>query len=149
TPPVRWPARLLRGEWPLLAGCVVLGLVVLAAVWVYQSGRLPWGSGRTQADVADPRLTFPTPYRNVRPEVKYVGDQACADCHREQFASYREPPMGRSLAPVAAAPPGERYDLAAFNPFVASGLHYGIDRRDDRVFHHEWAEAGDGKVLTE
>ena len=29
----------------------------------------------------DPRLTFATPYRNVRPDVEYVGDPSCANCH--------------------------------------------------------------------
>src|SRR5581483_2731240 len=51
----------------------------------------------------DPRLTFPTGYLNIHPEVRYVGDQACARCHRRITDSYRRHPMGRSLAPVVQA----------------------------------------------
>jgi predicted CXXCH cytochrome family protein len=63
--------------------------------------------------------------------------------------------MGRALAPVAAAASIERYEPAAFNPFVASdpfvasGLHYGVRRRDKQVVHREWAANPEGKVLAE
>src|SRR5262249_882590 len=77
----------------------------------------------------DPLLTFATPYRNVHPDVKYVGDAACAGCHAPQTKGYREHPMGRSLAPIRSATPLERYDAAAKNPFDALGFHYQIDRR--------------------
>src|SRR5581483_4419862 len=46
----------------------------------------------------DPRLTFPTPFRNVRPDVPYVGDAACAPCHQDIDRSYHADPMGRSAA---------------------------------------------------
>ena len=52
------------------------------------------------AEAPDPRLTAATPYRNVRPDVKYVGDEACARCHPAIAASFREHSMGQSLAPV-------------------------------------------------
>jgi predicted CXXCH cytochrome family protein len=63
--------------------------------------------------------------------------------------------MGRALAPMADAPPGEKYGPAASNPFavpdpfVGPGLHYGVQRRDKRVFHREWAADPDGKVLAQ
>jgi predicted CXXCH cytochrome family protein len=57
--------------------------------------------------------------------------------------------MARALAAVAAAPPIERYGKEAFNPFVASGLHYRVRRRENRFFHREWAADPDGKVLAE
>jgi hypothetical protein len=109
---------------------------------------------RVSAESVDPRLTFHTPYRNVRPEVRYVGDQACADCHAKISASFRTHPMGNALAPLASAPPVERYDKGAFNPFVApdpfvaGGLHYGVMRREQSVFHREWAGDPVGKVLA-
>src|SRR5438132_13658320 len=64
-----------------------------------------------------PRLTFPTPYRNVRPEVGYVGDQACASCHQAQAESFRHTPMGRSLSPIGDIAAQERYDPKTNNPF--------------------------------
>src|SRR5262245_6637717 len=36
-------------------------------------------------------------YQNTRPEVKYVGDATCAECHPKEAESYRRHPMGRSL----------------------------------------------------
>src|SRR5437016_3674783 len=53
--------------------------------------------------VADPRLSYATPFRNVRPEVQYVGDAACAECHKDVSDAYRQHPMGRSFAPVSSA----------------------------------------------
>ena len=52
---------------------------------------------------ADPRVANATPFRNARPDVKYVGDAACAQCHAEQAETYGRHPMGRSLAPAARA----------------------------------------------
>src|SRR5438128_9804074 len=70
-----------RRRWKLVlvvllgpASCLALTLFV---VWK----RHPTSplSAESATEVADPRLTFPTRYRNVRPEVKYLGDQACQE----------------------------------------------------------------------
>ena len=61
----------------------------------------------------DPRLTIATPYRNVRPDVSYVGDAACAECHAGHAENYHQSPMGRSMVPVSNTEPLERYDAAA------------------------------------
>src|SRR5262245_3287006 len=66
----------------------------------------------------DPRLTFATPYRNVRPEVRYVGDEACASCHHAISESYHSHPMGRSFLSVSEVADRERYDEAVHNPFT-------------------------------
>src|SRR5437879_8226201 len=83
----------------------------------------------------DPRSTFPTPYRNVRPEVKYVGDQACSACHPAQSASFHQSPMGRSLVPISDIVAQERYDLKTNNPFEKLGFFFQVDRREGRVYH--------------
>ncbi len=129
----------------------VLGLLGLAVVWKWRpdgASKTP-EAGAARADDVDPRLAFPTPYQNVRPDVKYVGDRACADCHVEQSESYRQHPMGRALAPVAGATPIEQYEPAASNPFVASGLHYDVRRREGHVFHREWAVDSLGETSAE
>jgi tetratricopeptide (TPR) repeat protein len=139
-----WARRLL-----LAAAALLLGLLAFVA-WQWRPGDETPEPGNP-----DPRLTYPTPYRNVRPEVKYVGDRACAGCHAEESAAYRQHPMGRSLAPVAAAAPVERYGWAALNPFLAAdpfvgpGLHYGVQLREKCVYHQEWAADPHGKVLAE
>ncbi len=96
----------------------------------------------------DPRLTFDTPYLNVRPEVQYVGDEACAGCHSEIAGSFRRHPMGRSLAPVASSTQ-EQYDAGVRNPFDAAGFRYQADKRGGRVFHRESVAGPDGRPVLE
>ncbi len=134
-------AASVRGKWllaPVALAAVLLTAVLLAA-WTVWRRPLPPAPDPTPDD---PRLTFPTPYRNVRPEVGYVGDGACARCHADHARTYREHPMGRSLAPVAAARPVERYDEAARNPFDAQGFRYRVEPRDGKVWHTESGAGG-------
>src|SRR5437588_12299927 len=51
-------------------------------------GQDPW--------FADPRLTYQTRLKNVRPDVKYIGDQACISCHEKENSDYHGHPMSRS-----------------------------------------------------
>jgi hypothetical protein len=154
-PSARPRPRLATGRRLLAVAGGTCALLVLCVLWVWRS--YPGGQQtdpRAPAEPGDPRLTFPTPYRNVRPDVKYVGDQACADCHADVAATYRHHPMGRALAPVAAGPTVERYEVASNpfvtpDPFVAGGLHYGISPREQHVFHREWAADPRGGVLVE
>jgi predicted CXXCH cytochrome family protein len=83
----------------------------------------------------DPRLSFPTPYRNVRPEVRYVGDAACADCHADVAAAYARHPMSRSLGPVAGVAEVERYGDKAQNPFEKDGFGFEVLHRGARRTH--------------
>src|SRR5262249_22227625 len=94
------------------------------------------------------RLTFATPYRNVRPDVKYVGDEACSDCHRRLYVSYHSQPMGRSLSSIGTAVAVEHYDADAHNPFDGAGLRYAIDRQRAGVFHKETAIDSLGRSLA-
>jgi Flp pilus assembly protein TadD len=64
----------------------------------------------------DPRLTFPTIYRNVKSEIAYIGDARCAACHEGICKSYHAHPMGRSAAKTRAPSSIEKYDTAANNP---------------------------------
>ena len=141
------PPQPAPGKWSVLVvGAAVIALA-LAVVWKYWPAHT--GGHAAGPDDADPRLTFPTPYRNVRPEVQYVGDRACAGCHAEQAESYRQHPMGRALAPVAVATPAERYEPGPLNPFGASGLRYDVRREAGRVLHRERAGDPCGAALTE
>ncbi len=119
---------------------LVLGVLVVAGSrWRGGHGDDPRRETPRKAEVRpeDPRLSFATPYRNVRPDVKYVGDAACAACHGRQAKKYREHPMGRSLAPLADAGPVERYTEAAGNPFSTPGFRYQIERQSERSWHKE------------
>jgi Flp pilus assembly protein TadD len=97
----------------------------------------------------DPRRTFQTPYRNVRPEVKYLGDAACAKCHSKIAETYRLHPMGQSLATQMNGLPLERYDDAAHNPFQNAGVTYKVNRQEDGVRHVESVVDLKGNALLE
>ena len=116
----------------LLAGLLLLGCLAVVG-WRFWQLRVR----ALQPLPSDPRLTFPTPFRNVRPEFHYVGDQGCAECHRDIAETYRLHPMGRSFARVSQAAPVERYDQAASNPFEKDGFQFLIERREGHLFHRE------------
>ncbi|HEV3144774.1 MAG TPA: hypothetical protein VGZ47_12865, partial [Gemmataceae bacterium] len=91
------------GRWLILAGCLIMAAAVGLYLWA------PWRS-RPGTPVAppthvlvDPRVAYQGPYLNVRPNVKYVGDAVCAECHADIAKTYHHHPMGRSLQPIAQA----------------------------------------------
>jgi Flp pilus assembly protein TadD len=133
-----------RGVWILI-------LAIAAAVALGWVTRRWWTA--TPAPVVrtpeDPRTTFPTPFKNVHPEVKYVGDAACARCHPNIAEKYRAHPMGQSLLPVTAAAAIERFDAGARNPFDAAGFRYRVERRAGHVVHRETALDAQGRAAAE
>jgi hypothetical protein len=98
-------------------------------------------------DPPDPRLTFETPFRNVRPDVAYVGDAACAPCHRELNDSYHQHPMGRSAA--AATDPSDgvaTFDLAKPPRFTVFGhVDFLVERRGNQLVHTEVIKDASGR----
>ena len=123
---------------------VVFLLSLVLGTWGFIRLGLPGIDTNTLLPPAvDPRLASASPYLNVRPDVHYLGDEACASCHRDLVASFHKHPMGRSLAPIGAASTLERYEEAAHNPFEAAGSIFSVDRRNDRVIHKEMV-AGSG-----
>jgi Flp pilus assembly protein TadD len=96
----------------------------------------------------DPRRTYASRYRNVRPEVGYVGDRVCADCHPGEAEGYRRHPMGRSLAPVSPAAFTLPLDRIAHNPFEAAGARYDIKSQDGRLLHEEVRHDAQGRGLA-
>jgi hypothetical protein len=108
--------------------------------------RAPPDGPRTQAP--DPRLAYAGPFRNVRPDVRYVPDSRCADCHADIAASFAEHPMGRSLFPVARAPKppaGPRQN----NPFTAFGDQFRVEYTADGARHHRARLGADGRPAAE
>jgi Flp pilus assembly protein TadD len=140
------PGRPARGRRRAVAlAGVLVAAGCLFAVWRWQ----PLTPGKPAATGPDdPRLTFATPYRNVRPDIRYVGDATCADCHPTQAETYREHPMGRSFAPVASEVGRLRYDESVHNPFRADGLEFLVERRGDRLFHRQTCLDAQGRPLA-
>ncbi|MFL5242289.1 MAG: tetratricopeptide repeat protein [Gemmataceae bacterium] len=108
--------------------------VILAIVWI----ALIWNKREAESPSAtDPRLTFPSRFRNVKPEVNYVGDEACARCHEEVLRKFCNHPMGRSITPVIVQDGVERLDPNANNPFETDGFRFRVERANKRLIHYE------------
>jgi hypothetical protein len=97
----------------------------------------------------DPRLTFSTPYRNVRPDVQYVGDQLCATCHPDESASFAKSPMGRSFVTISTIASQERYDAKTNNPFEKLGFIFQAEQREGKVYHRQVRKDTQGHILTQ
>ena len=147
------PAPASNRRIVLLSVVAVLALLAVSfAAWDWLRNRTtptPAPTTKTSARAEDPRRTFPTPYRNVQPQVNYVGDRACADCHASQAKTYREHPMSRSLTAIADTTPPERYDNAAHNPFAVPGFRYEVERPGKRVWHKEAVIDPQGRTVAE
>ncbi len=140
--------RRIKNQIPRTNNRYLLGVVVvLVALLGWVAWR--WFRPEVPRPTEDPRLTFDTPYRNVRPEVKYVGSELCANCHPAQAATYWHHPMGRSLAPVLQAVPMERFDPESHNPFEASGFQFLIEWRNGKLLHKEARQDPRGQTKTE
>jgi predicted CXXCH cytochrome family protein len=88
-------------------------------------------------DPNDPRRTYGGPYRNIDPDIRYVGDAQCAGCHEEIAESYARHPMGRSLAPAVDLLDRQSYTPDVKNPFDALGRRFLVERRGKGVWHRQ------------
>ena len=69
--------RLRFGKPIILIGSVTVALIIVG----YWLPKHPFKLSEVDSRAEDPRLTFATPFENVRPSVRYVGDERCAECH--------------------------------------------------------------------
>jgi hypothetical protein len=104
-----------------------------------------WPSRRPLGHRPDP----PSPYKNTRPGVEYVGDAACARCHVEIAEAFRGHPMGRSLAPIDASRDGGGDDWGHGPAFKAQGFEYSVERREGGVFHIEARRDTRGRIIAQ
>lgn len=127
----------------VLVLCVGLGAAVAAvAVWnrpdqpappppAVEQPRQP--VPELEPPPADPRVAFATPYRNVRPDVKYLGDTACTPCHESIARTYHQHPMGRSAEWVSRGPAS--HATGPNNPFASLGYTLRVERMGESVRH--------------
>jgi len=103
----------------------------------------------TDTPVPDPRETFPTIFRNVKPSVHYLGDDSkCAACHRKLTQSYHEHPMGRSAGFVGKAVSIERLEASAHPSFDSGPFTLRVDRANDGFLHHMTTANAAGEYTT-
>ncbi|HTU92806.1 MAG TPA: tetratricopeptide repeat protein [Gemmataceae bacterium] len=101
---------------------------------------------------ADPRRAYDGPYRNIHPDVRYVGDAQCAGAchiHDDIIRSYARHPMGRSLVPIEALLDRQRYAADTNNPFRILGRRFEVDRQGKRLWHRQALLDDSGKPPIE
>src|SRR5579884_3123051 len=125
-----------RGYLFLAAGGAALGLLA----WVLIAA--PWRRAPAARDLVAEAVAR-SPFRNVRPGVRYVGDAACADCHRDQAETYSHHPMGRSFAAV-----GPRDPAGSFPPFEARGFRFSAERTQEGIVHRAERLDDQGQVVV-
>jgi hypothetical protein len=132
----------------------VAGLALLAGLGALAARLVPWRTGGPPGRPAgtgepDPRRAYAGPYRNVNPDVRYVGDAQCVGCHEGIAASYARHPMARSLVPAADLAGRQHYGPDTHNPFDALGRRFRAEREGDRVWHRQAVLDEAGKPLAE
>ena len=145
TPEQSTPVKRSRRGW-LVAGFVALGL---AGAGTYAF----W----PRTDPPDPRPVVPaplpplttSPFLNTAPGVMYVGDEACAGCHRSESRSYHAHPMGRGMFAAADSVHLEQYDAGVNNPFQAGPFHFQVSRKGTKLVHKEWCQDAKGRVVAQ
>lgn len=128
-----------RGKlfWCVLAGvCGTLGAWWLASLILNRNSpptSLPQNSSQAGAS------------RVPVIDADFVGSKVCATCHGHISETYRQHPMGRSLAVPHEATPIENFDVTEFSP--PGPRRYQIEQTADWVRHHEMLADEDGTML--
>jgi tetratricopeptide (TPR) repeat protein len=150
-PPLQPPVTLAANR--LLRLVVFLCVLIIgsgsAVLWmVFRGESHPESQQADQASLTeDPRRTYLGPWQNIRPEVAYVGSEACSSCHAKIAESYGRHPMGRSLMPTARIAAQQRYDPASHNPFEAAQSVFRVDRQGERVWQRQTRIDAAGKPI--
>jgi hypothetical protein len=137
---------------PALLAAVLVLLTAVGLAGLRLSRRPPSPPADSSAEPAapaDPRRAYDGPYRNIDPDVRYVGDAACAGCHDAIAQSYARHPMGRSLVSAQALLDRQRYTPDTHNPFLALGRRFEADRRGERLWHRQALLDESGKPAPE
>jgi predicted CXXCH cytochrome family protein len=133
----------------LLAGLVVLlGLGGLGAWLALRKSSPPEPPGDPSPST-DPRRTYAGPYRNIHPDVRYVGDARCVECHKDIVGSYAGHPMGQSLVPAEALARRQRYSADTHNPFTALGRHFEVRQKGKGFVHRQAVDDDAGGRVVE
>lgn len=141
-----------RGRAVLVAVILLVGLGLAGIYWSRERLRSFFLSDHgpaAPAEPTDPRLAYDGPYRNIHPDVRYVGDAQCADCHDDIIQSYARHPMGRSLVPVAQIVDRQHYGADTNNPFRLAGRRFEVDRQGKRLWHRQTLLDESGKSVVD
>jgi hypothetical protein len=118
---------------------LLLALIGVAIFWLRHDNRKPPDVLPLEPALSDPppdpRLVYDGPYRNIHPDVKFVGDAPCAECHKDISRKYHNHPMARSLRSIADELGDSKYDHGSANPFTVLGSQFEVRRQGNRVWY--------------
>jgi hypothetical protein len=123
-------------------------ILVLAAILAAAGSWTAFSWMRGHSNVSPHRVVTGSSDETMGPGTNWVGDGTCARCHAEIAESYRRHPMGRSLAPVVAAPETGAGDGSGRVLFQAQGFEYSIEQRDGHVLHQETRRDASGHIVA-
>src|SRR5574341_56796 len=88
-------------------------------------------------------------YANATPKVKYLGSEACSDCHRSIYQSYLQSEMGRSMSRLDTSNIIEAFPQT-YEVFDSSrNFYYQMTKRDNRFFQREYRRDAKGSLVHE
>lgn len=123
---------------------IVVGAVCWWAVSSRRSVEVPPISTRVPSRIVEGEAVLKPP----KPSGSYVGSQVCAECHPQISERYNRTAMGRSLANIApGSAPAENYDQQT--SFDKGPWTYRVERKDDRVWHHEMMSDDQGLIYDQ
>src|ERR1051326_1062124 len=147
-----------RGVALVMSVCLAGGIGIVAYLMATKALRPPRASSSHLAHsssdsdnseanddwFADPRLNCDSPWKNVRPGVKYVGDRACAQCHKTHASDFHNHPMGQSAFLPDDVLDDEPTDAKHHNPFDAFGFRHLVRRENGEQWHDTvWLDPDD------
>ena len=145
----------MRPSWAIWGGTGLLGLMGLGILIWTNFGNRPQPDPATNfasANVvvpAHPGLISDSPFLNVRPEVGFVGDEGCASCHASIMDSFRNHPMGRSMADARSSNRIEQFGGASQSRFSSGAFVFEAKATGEKMVHRETLLGPDGNQVAE
>ena len=88
----------------------------------------------------------PSPFRNVRGAVDFVGDTVCFDCHEDLWRGYQQHGMARSYYPLTPENAVEDFSAGPLR-HEASDFYYRVFEDDGQFYQEEYRlDASGGKT---
>jgi len=88
-----------------------------------------------------------SPFRNISPDVRYVGSKVCSGCHPKIFSSYIKTGMGGSMLPAGDVSLRDRLPAPATIFDKDNGQYIEVSRQQDDLYQTHYALDRDGKEI--
>jgi len=88
-------------------------------------------------------------YANTAKNVKYVGSEECASCHRDIYQTYARSEMGRSMSRLEAATLTETFPQTYEVFDSTKKFYYEMVQRDGRFYQREYRRDPNRKIMHE